>query len=128
MSSNGVFAMRNRVQLTALVTIGWLILMICWIALAWSQVSFFQNLIVLGITTLLYVAITGALWVVDQGFVLVATILTTLGWLSFALYWIGFGWSGHSFLLNSAILMLSLLVWVGVVTLLWLGQPSSQAC
>jgi hypothetical protein len=128
MSSKGILAMRNRVRLTALVTIGWLILMICWIAFAWNQLSFFQNLVGLGIAILIYAAITGALWVVDQGGVLVATILTTFGWLSFTLYWIGFGWSGHTFLLNSAILMLSLLVWLGVVTVLWLGQPSSQTC
>jgi len=66
--------------------------------------------------------------VVDQGFVLTATIFTTMGWLSFALYWIGFGWSGHSFLQNSAVLMLSLVAWLGVVAALWLAPPSNQVC
>ena len=128
MSSNEIRAARSRVHLTVMVTIGWLVLMLCWVTLAWSHYSFFQNLICLGIATLLYAAITAVLWVVDQGFVLSATILATLGWLSFALYWIGFGWSGHTFLQNSALLMISFGAWLGVVAALWLGQPSNQAC
>jgi hypothetical protein len=128
MSNNEVRAMQGRVRLTVLITAAWLILMLCWIALASSHYSFFQNLICLGIATLLYGAVTGVLWVVDQGFVLAATVLTTLGWLSFTLYWIGFGWSGHTFLQNSAILVLSLVAWVGVSAWLWVGQPSNQAC
>lgn len=128
MSSNEGLAMRSRLLLTVLVTMGWLVLMLGWIAFAWSHYSFFQNLICLGIATLLYVAMTGVLWVADQGFALTATILTTLGWLSFALYWIGFGWSGHTFLQNSAILMLSLVACVGIVAVLFLAEPSNQAC
>jgi len=120
--------MRSRVLLTVLLTIGWLVLMLCWVVFAWSHFSIFQNLICLGIAALLYAAVTGALWVVDQGFVLAATVLTTLGWLSFAFYWIGFGWSGHTFLQNSAILVLSLVAWLGVIAALWLGQPSNQTC
>lgn len=128
MSSIEIRVMRGRVLLTSLITIGWWILMLCWIALAWSHYTFFQHLIALGIMSLLYAAIVGALWVVEQGFVLTATVFTTMGWLSFSLYWIGFGWSGHTFLQNSAILMLSLVAWLGVVAALWLAPPSNQVC
>jgi len=128
MSSKQVRAMRGRVLLTLLATIGWWVLMFCWITLAWSHYSFFQNLISLGIATLLYAALTAVLWVVDRGLVLGLTIVATLGWLSFALYWIGFGWSGHTFLQNSAVVILSFIAWLGVVAALWLGQPSNQAC
>lgn len=114
--------------LTILATVGWLVWLLCWMALAWSQYSFFQNLVCLGIATLLYAAITGTMWVVDQGFMLAATILTTLGGLSFVLYWIGFAWSRHTLLQNGAVLMLSLLIVGGTVVGLCLAQPSDQVC
>jgi hypothetical protein len=122
------FAIRNRMLLTVLVTLGWLVLMPSWMIYAWSRYNFFQNLAGLGIATLLFAAITGALWVADQGFRLTATILTTLGGLSFVLYWIGFAWSRHSLLLNLAILVLSFLGWLVAVVVLWLAGPADQAC
>lgn len=128
MTTQEYFAIRGRVLLTALVTLGWLVLMLGWMVFAWSRFSFFQNLVGLAIAALLFAAITGAMWVVEQGFRPAATILTTIGGLSFALYWIGFAWSRHTLLLNFAILMLSLLVWVGAVVMLWLVGPSDQAC
>jgi hypothetical protein len=128
MSTKEVFAIRSRVRLTLLATLGWLVLMLGWMVYAWSRFSFFQNLVGLAIATLLFAAITGAMWVADQGFRLPATILTTLGGLSFVLYWIGFAWSRHSLLLNGAVLVLSLLVWVGAVAALWLAGPTDQAC
>jgi hypothetical protein len=128
MSTKEVFAIRSKVLPTVLVTMGWLVLVLCWMAFAWSQYSFFQNLVCLGIATLLYAATTGAMWVMDQGIMLVATILTTLGWLSFALYWIGFAWSRHTLLQNGAILMLSLLVCGGAVVVLRLAELSNQTC
>jgi hypothetical protein len=128
MTTQELFAIRGRVLLTALVTLGWLVLMLGWMVFAWSRLSFFQNLVGLAIAALLFAAITGAMWVVEQGFRPAATILTTIGGLSFALYWIGFAWSRHTLLQNFAILMLSLLVWVGAVVMLWLVGPSDQAC
>jgi hypothetical protein len=128
MSTKEIFAIRSRVRLTLLATLGWLVLMLGWMVYAWSRFSFFQNLVGLGIATLLFAAITGAMWVADQGFRLTATILTTLGGLSFVLYWIGFAWSRHSLLLNGAVLILSFLAWVGAVAALWLAGPSDQAC
>ncbi len=114
--------------LTILATMGWLVWVLCWMAFAWSQYSFFQNLVSLGIATLLYAAITGAMWVVDQGFMPAATILATLGGLSFVLYWIGFAWSRHTLLQNSAVLMLSLLIVMGTAVGLCLAKPSDPAC
>ena len=128
MTTQEYFAIRGRVLLTAQVTLGWLVLMLGWMVFAWSRFSFFQNLVGLAIATLLFAAITGAMWVADQGFRFTATILTTIGGLSFALYWIGFAWSRHTLLQNFAILMLSLFVWVGAVVMLWLVGPSDQAC
>ncbi len=123
-----LFAIRNRVLLTVLATMGWLVVLLCWMAFVWSEYSFFQNLVGLGIATLLYAAITGAMWVVDQGFKPVTMILTTVGWLSFALYWVGFAWSRHTVLQNGAILMLSLLVWGSAAVVLWLAVPSEECC
>lgn len=128
MSTKELFAIRSRVHLTVLATMGWLVLVLCWMAFAWSQYSFFQNLVSLGIATLLYAAITGAMWVVDQGVGLVATILATLGGLSFLLYWMGFAWSQHTLLQNALVLMLSLIVWVAAVAALWLAGPSDLQC
>jgi hypothetical protein len=127
MSTKGL-AIRSRVLVTTLVTMGWLILVICWMAFAWSHYSFFQNLASLGISALLYVAIVGAMWVEDLGFPLVATVLATMGWLSFALYWIAFAWSRHPFLYNGAILALSALAWGATVVVAWLAQPWNQTC
>ena len=128
MSSKEVRAIGSRVRLTVLVTLGWLVLLLCWVAFGWSQVSFFQNLVCLGIASLLYAAITGAMWVVDQGFMPTVTVLITLGWLCFALYWIGFAWSQHTFLLNSAILLFSLLACGGAVVATVLAVPSDRYC
>ncbi len=128
MSTKGFFAIRSRMFLTILATMGWLVWVLCWMAFAWSQYSFFQNLVSLGIATLLYAAITGAMWVVDQGFMPAATILATLGGLSFVLYWIGFAWSRHTLLQNSAVLMLSLLIVMGTAVGLCLAKPSDPAC
>ena len=122
------FAIRNRMLLTVLVTLGWLVLMPGWMIYAWSRYSFFQNLVGLGIATLLFAAITGALWVADQGFRLTATVLTTLGGLSFVLYWLGFAWSRHSLLLNGAILVLSFLAWLVAVVVLLFAAPADPAC
>jgi hypothetical protein len=128
MSTKTFFAMRNSVLAPTLATMGWLILVLCWMAFAWGQYSLLQNLTCLAISTLLFAAIVGALWIGDQGFVPAATILVTLGWLSFALYWIGFAWSRHTLLQNSAVLMVSFLVWQGVIVVLWLAGPSGEYC
>ena len=122
------FVIRSRVLVTVLATLGWLVLMLGWMVYAWSRFSFFQNLVGLGIATLLYAAVMGAMWVADQGFRLIATILATLGGLSFVLYWIGFAWRGHSLLQNFAILVLSFLAWFGTVVVLLLAGPSDQVC
>lgn len=119
-------AIRSRVLVTTLTTLGWLSLVLCWMAFAWSQYSFLQNLTSLGISTLLFAAIVGVMWVGDLGFAPAATILATLGWLSFVLYWIGFAWSPHTLLQNGAVLMVSFLVWQGMVVVFWLAGPSGE--
>ena len=124
MPTKEVLAIRNRVLLTVLATMGWLVLVLCWMAFAWSHYPFIQNLASLGISALLTAAIIGAMWVVDLGFMPVATILTTLGWLSFALWWIGFASSRHTVLENGVVLTLSLLACGGAVVALWRrGRP-----
>jgi len=128
MSTKGFFTIRSRMFLTILATMGWLVCMLCWMAFAWSQYTFFQNLVSLAIATLLYAAITGTMWVVDQGFIPAATILTTLGGLSFVLYWIGFAWSRHTLLQNGAVLILPLLIAGGTVVGLCLAEPSDRVC
>ena len=126
MSTKESFVVENRVLLTVLITMGWLALMLCWLVFAWGQYSFFQILTSLGVVTLLFAALSGVLWVADQGFRLAAMILTTLGWLSFALYWIGFGWSQHTLLQNGAVLLLSFLVCAGADAVLCLVAPRSE--
>ena len=128
MSDRGSFIIKCRVFLTLLLTMAWLVLVFGWPVFAWSQYNFFQILIGLGIATLLYAAITGTLWVVELGFNPAATILATLGWLSFVLYWIGFAWNQHTWLQNGAILLFSLLAFVSAVTAMWLARPSDQYC
>jgi hypothetical protein len=122
------FTIRGKALATILAMIGWLSLALCWTVLAWSRYSFFQNLVGLGISTLLFVAVVGVMWVAEQGRTLVLTVLTTLGWLSLALYWIGFAWSRHTLLLNGAILIGSLLAWMTFVVLLWVAQPVRKGC
>jgi hypothetical protein len=114
------------VRLTTLATIGWLILSFSWLAFAWSHYRFLQMLAGLGIVTLLYVAVTGVLWVVDQALTLAATILAIFGWLSFTLYWLAFAWSRYTLLQNGAILLLSFLVCGGAVVVLTLRAALSE--
>lgn len=128
MSTKALFTIRSRVLLTALGTMGWWVLVLGWMVFTWSRHSFFQDLVILGIAALLYAAIMGAVWVVDLGFTPTATVLVTFGSLSFVLYWIGFAWSRHTLLQNSAILMLSLLAWGGAVAVLWLARPADRWC
>jgi hypothetical protein len=128
MSTKTLFSSRNSVLATTLATLGWLILVLCWMAFAWGQYSLLQNLASLAISTLLFAAIVGAMWSGDLGFVPAATILATLGWLSFALYWIGFAWSRHTLLQNSAILALAYLACGGIVVVLWLRARADECC
>jgi hypothetical protein len=119
---------RNRTRTTILTTIGWLISTLCWLAFAWGRYSAFQTLIGLGISTLLFTTIVGVMWVAEQGRTLALTILTTLGWLSLALCWIGFAWSQHTLLLNGAVLILSLLLGLSILALLWLKGSPRERC
>ena len=114
--------------LTILATMGWLILVLCWMAFAWSRHPLPQNLASLGIFTLLFAAIVGVMWVVDLGFMPAATIAATLGWLSFALYWMGFAWGRHRLVQNCAILILSLLACGGAVVVMWQRERSDECC
>lgn len=126
MFAGKICATRSRVLATTLTTLGCLILMLGWMAFAWSRYSFLQNLVSLGIFTLLFAAIVGTVWVAEFGVRLVATILATLGWFSFVLYWIGFAWSGRTLLQNGAVLMVSLLVWLGMVVVFLLAGPAGE--
>ena len=128
MSTKVHYTIRGRVLLTLLATAGWPVLALCWVVYAWGQYSFFQHLVGLAIITLLYVAVTGVLWVADGGFTLVATMLATLGGVSFVLYWIGFAWTQHTLLLNGAVLLLALFAWVSAVVVLLLAGPPDPAC
>jgi len=118
----------NRVLVSTLATLGWLTWLLGWMALAWHHYSLLQNLASLGISTLLFAAIVGVVWVADLGIALASTILATLGGLSFVLYWIGFAWSGHTLLQNGAVLLVSYLVWQGLVGFLWLAGPAGETC
>jgi hypothetical protein len=129
MFTETLFVPKNRVLATIRVTVGWLILALCWTVYAWIRYSFFQNLAGLGISTLLYAAVVGVMWVAEQGRTLALTVLTTLGWLSFALYWIGFAWRQHTLLLNGAVLIGSLLLGLGILAALRLrGLPRDGWC
>ena len=68
------FAFRNRALVTALTMLGWLGLTLGWLALAWGHYSFLQNLASLGIAASLFVAVVGALWVLDMGYALLADL------------------------------------------------------
>jgi hypothetical protein len=113
---------------TIWVTLGWLTLALCWVVYAWARYSAFQNLVGLGISTLLFAAVVGVMWVAGQGWTLPLTVLTTLGWLSLALYWIGFAWSQHTLLLNGAVLIGSLLLGLGLLAALWLRKATREGC
>jgi len=119
---------KYRVQTTILATVGWLILGLCWIALAWGRLTFFQGLAGLGISTLLFAAVVGVVWVLDHGLILAATILATLGWLSLMLYWIGFVWSRYGLLQNGVTLIASFLLWMGIMVVLWLRRRADACC
>jgi hypothetical protein len=120
------FAYNNRVLVSTLATLGWLTWMLGWLAFAWRHYSFLQNLASLGISTLTFAAIAAVIWVGDQGLRLVATILATLGWFSFLLYWIAFAWSRHALLQNGAVLTASFLVWLGAVVVFLLAGPAGE--
>jgi hypothetical protein len=126
MYTGKISAIRSRVLVTTLVTMGWLSLSLCWMAFTWSQYSLLQNVVSLGISALLFVAVVGVIWVGDVGFAPAATNLATMGCLSFALYWIGFAWSRYSLLQNGAALMISFLVWLGLVLVFWLAGPAGE--
>ena len=128
MYTETLYAPKNRVLATIRVTIGWLILALCWTIYAWTRYSWFQNLAGLGISTLLFAAGVGVMWVAEQGRTLALTVLTTLGWLSLTFYWIGFAWSQHTFLLNGALLIGSLLLGLGILAVLWLKGPACECC
>lgn len=128
MSTKELLTIRSRVLLTILATMGWLILLLSWMVFAWSRYPLPQNLASLGISTLLFAAIVGAMWVVDLGFMPGATVAATLGWLSFALYWIGFAWGRHTLLQNCAILSLSFLLCVGAIGVMWQRGRSDESC
>jgi len=117
------YAIKDRVLVTTLLTLGWLTWMLCWMAFAWSHYTFLQNLASLGISTLLFAAIAGVLWVGDACSVPAIVIVATLGWFSFALYWIGFAWGQYRLLQNGAVLMVSFLVWQIVLAVFWLARP-----
>jgi hypothetical protein len=121
-------AIGSRVLVTTLTTLGWLSWMLGWMAFAWSHYAFFQNLASLGISTFVFVAIVGVMWVGDLGSVTTATILATLGWFSFALYWLGFVWSRYTLLQNGAVLTVSFLVWRAMIAVFWLARPAGEDC
>jgi hypothetical protein len=112
--------------LTTVTTFGWLSLMLGWMVFAWGEYSAFQTLAGLGLWTLLFAAIAAAIWVRDLSRVLVATIGTTLGWLCFALYWIAFQWGRFTLLQNGALLIGVFLLWLGLITFLWLAEPGEN--
>ena len=122
MVTRTLFPIRGRVLVTTLVTMGWLILALGWIVFAWGRYSPFQNLAGVGICALLFVATVGVMWVAEQGLALTVTVATVFGWLSLALYWIAFAWSRHTWLLNGAVLVISLLAGLGLVVMLWLRE------
>jgi hypothetical protein len=128
MSIKGVLSMRTRVTVTLLLTVGWLAAALGWIVSAWEQYGFFQYLTGLGIAALLWAASMGVLWVVEKGFVLVATVLTTFGSLSFLLYWVAFAWTEHSLLQNGAVLLLTPFAWLVATAVLWLAGPLEEYC
>ncbi len=47
------------------------------------------------------------------------TIISSIGWLVFVVYWAAFEWSGYTFFQNLSILVISLLVVIGVVAVTW---------
>jgi hypothetical protein len=126
--SRKCFTIGRKVLATILTTLAWLILALCWTVFAWSRYSLFQNLAGLGISTLLFAAIVGVMWVVDQDLRPAVTILATLGWLSFALYWIGFAWSRYGLLQNGAALIASLLACGGIIVVLWQSERAGAWC
>ena len=75
MSTGRFCVIGNRVLITALVALGWLIAVFCWLALSWSQYSLFQNLVSMSISTLIFSAVIGVMWTVELGFSTAATIL-----------------------------------------------------
>jgi hypothetical protein len=126
MFTKTVFAFRNRVRVTALTTLGWSALTLGWLALTWGHYSILQSLASLGIAATLFLAVVGAVWVLDMGLTLLKTHLATMGGLSFVLYWIGFAWGRHTLLQNAAVLMAASLVWLGTVVVLWLTGPAGE--
>jgi hypothetical protein len=49
-----------------------------------------------------------------------ATVITTITWLAFNLYWIAFLWGGYSIFQNLILLIVFFLVFSAVISLLWI--------
>jgi hypothetical protein len=124
MSINTRLSEANRVRDTILVTAGWLGLSLCWMALAWGRYSLIQAMAGLGIATLLFSAIVAIRWACSPDVALTATILSTLAWMSFILYWVAFAASRYALLQNSLVLALSVFAWGAVMVVTWLLHPS----
>jgi hypothetical protein len=116
----------RTLNVTILATMGWIVWMLGWLAFAWSGHSFLQNLASLGISTLLFSAIVAVLWLGNPRWAPLATILMTLGWFGFMLYWMAFVWGRCTLLLNIAALIASFLGYVGLVVIAWLLAPSTE--
>ena len=120
-------SLRVKMLGTTVATLIWIAFLLGWVAFAWRDYSLLQNLASLGISTLALAAITGVAWVGDMGDRLVITILTSLGWLSFGIYWMSFVWSRYGLLSNLAAMAMSALLALGILIWAWLS-PSEDCC
>ena len=116
----------NRVLITIIALTGWMVAILCWLAFGWGQYSLIQNLVSLMISALVFAAVVGAVWAAELGFAPTATILAALGWLSFTLYWFGFGWHRHTLLQNTGVLFGVFLFFTGMVIGFWLVGPTKE--
>ncbi len=102
---------------TILLTAGWIAVTLGWMTYAWGRYSIFQMFAGVAITTLLFAAIAGVNWVSGRGSLF--AIRSTVGWLSFVIYWIAFVRGRFSLLQNVGVLAASFVIFVVINAVTW---------
>ncbi|UCC77613.1 MAG: hypothetical protein JSW37_04420 [Anaerolineales bacterium] len=124
MSNRESLSSRRNMIMTVLLTAGWLAAMVGWIAFAWGYYSGFQILAGLAIATLVFAGMAGYVWLAGVGRAVVTGMISTLGWLSFVVYWIAFAWRRYTLVQSFALLSVSFIVLAALNAVIWLSQST----
>jgi len=101
----------------SLLTAGWFVVALGWMAFAWGRYSLFQLLAGVAISTLLFAATAGVSWLSGRG--AATAVVTALGWLSFMVYWVAFVRGRFGLLQNVVVLAASFVAFVVINAITW---------